>query len=126
MSLEKISSAQVNELMVKAAHTMRGQQTEIASLKAKIASYERKEQAEKIASIAVDRGIMAEDEAPEYAEHLASGGEDLKMVEEFMGRSTRGLPLGKTLEKTASAENGENAGGEDVLTNFLLTSEFTR
>lgn len=123
--LEKISAAQINEMMVKAAHTLRNQQTKIAELQNKIQQFERKEQAEKIASIAVERGIMAEDEAPEYAEHLASGGEDLKLVEDFVGRSTRGLPLGKMLEKTASAESGDVAG-DDVLTNFLLSSEFTR
>ena len=95
-------------------------------LKTKIASYERKEQAEKIASIAVQRGIMAEDEAPEYAEHLASGGEDLKLVEEVVGRTSRALPLGKMLEKSASADNGNIPVGEDVLTNFLLSSDFVK
>lgn len=124
--LEKISAAQVNDLMVKSAHTLRAQQTEIAELKTKIAAYERKEQAEKIASIAVQRGIMAEDEAPEYAEHLASGGEDLKLVEEFVGRTSRALPLGKMLEKSASAESGNIPVGEDVLTNFLLSSDFVK
>lgn len=124
--LEKLSHVQVNEYMIKAAHALRGQQTKIASLEAKIAEFERKEQAEKIASIAVSRGVLAEDEANEYAERLASGGEDLKMVEDFVGRATNGLPLGRTLEKTASAENGEVPVGDDVLTNFLLNSDFAR
>jgi cell division septum initiation protein DivIVA len=118
--LEKIAAAQVDEYMAKAASALRTLSTENAQLKTKIAEFERKEQAEKIASIAVDRGVLAEDEATEYAERLISGGEDLKMVEDFVRRSSGGLTLGKTLEKTASAENDVPEGQMDVLTRFLL------
>ncbi len=123
--LEKIGSAQVNEYMVKAAHILRSQSAEISTLKAKVASFERQKYAEKIASVAVERGVLAEDESDEYVERLASGGEDLKMVEEFVGRASHGLPLGRALEKTASTES-ETPVGEDVLTNFLLNSDLAR
>jgi len=121
--MEKISSADVNAYMVKAAATLRGQAQQIVALKTKVASLERKEHAEKIASLAVERGALAVEEAQEYAENLATGAEDLKMVEDFVGRTSRSLSLGKTLEKTASAEGGGEPG-QDVLTTFLLSSEY--
>jgi hypothetical protein len=123
--MEKVSSAQINEYMVKAASAIRSQAAEIRQLKEKIASHDRRDHAVKIASLAVERGALSEDSVDEYAEHLAKGGEDLKMVEEFVSRSSRGLPLGKTLEKTASADDGQVSGG-DVLTEFLLNSDLAR
>lgn len=121
--MEKISSAQLDGYLVKAAQLLRAQQEEINSLKATVASFERREQAEKIASLAVERGALAEDEADEYAEHLATSDQDLKMVEDFVGRASHGLSLGKPLEKTASAEGSEGDGQVDVLTAFLMNSD---
>ena len=123
--LEKISSAQVNEYLAKAAHTIRTQKAEIERLEGVVATHDRRAHAEKVASLAVERGVLSEDSADEYAEHLATGGEDLKLVEEFVSRSARGLPLGKTQEKLASADDSRGAG-EDVLTEFLLNSDLAR
>jgi hypothetical protein len=43
------------------------------------------------------------------------------MVENFMSRTVAGVPLVSSLQKTASVSG---ASGEDVLTNFLLSSDF--
>ncbi len=122
--LEKISAAQVDHIMIKAASTIRDQSARIRELENELARRDRIEYAEKIASSAVDRGIMAVDEAEDYANDLANSAEDLKMVEDFVSRAAAGVPLGKTLEKTASdSSHGEAA--TDVLTSFLLSSEYS-
>ena len=61
------------------------------------------------------------EEAEEYAQSLAQGDKDLDMVEEFVNRTAAGVPLSSSLQKTASASDSSES---DVLTNFLLTSDF--
>jgi hypothetical protein len=121
--LEKISAAQVDHVLLKTAAALRSQEVEITQLKSQLADYERQQHATKIASAAVDRGIVAEDEAAGYASDLANGNDDLNMVENLVSRSAAGVSLGTTLEKAASVH--EDAGGDDVLTTFLLSSEFS-
>ena len=120
--LEKISEAQVNHIMIKAASALRAQQARIGELEQEIARRDRVNHAEKIASAAVTRGIMDEDEADSYANDLANSSENLNMVEDFVSRAAAGVPLGMTLEKTA-ADHGGEGGGSDVLTTFLLSSD---
>lgn len=120
--MEKISAAQVNTILVKSAGELRRLSSENAELRAQLAQRERRDQAEKIAHMAVDRGVMDPTDATEYAEKLAASSDNLKVVEEFVGRAAAGVPLGKTLEKTAS-DNYEGGGGTDVLTAFLLNSD---
>ena len=124
--LEKISEAQVNTILIKAASALRTQRARIQELEQKISSFERQDYAEKIASAAVERGIMAEDEAESYAQDLAKSDKDLKMVEEFVGHAAAGVPLGKELEKVASEDvEGNPASGEAErrFNDFLLTSD---
>ena len=103
--MEKISEAKINTILIKAASVLRTQGTRIKELENKVAGYERLDFAEKIASAAVERGIMAADEAEAYAQDLANSDKDLKMVEEFVGRAAAGVPLGKMLEKVASEDH---------------------
>ena len=117
----KIGSAEINATLIKAAGIMRDQQKEITRLQNELAIRDRASHAEKIASAAVERGIMDPDDAAEYAQTLATGEKDLEMVEEFVSRTTPGVPLVEGLAKTASADTG--AGEVDVLTAFLLTNE---
>ena len=120
--LEKISSTQIDHIMIKAASALRAQGGRIKELEEELARRDRRDHAEKIASSAIERGLMEEDDAAEYAEKLASSSENLTMVEEFVGRAAAGVPLGHSLEKVASeSEGGE--GETDVLTAFLLTSD---
>jgi len=122
--LEKISAAQVDHIMLKAASALRAQDALILELKQKVASYERRDHAVKIAGAAVYRGIMEEDEADTYADDLANSTEDLNMVEDFVSRAAAGVPLGKTLEKSAADHSGGGDGESDVLTSFLLSSDY--
>ena len=118
--LTKIGSAEVNATLIKAAEAIRDLNADNERLRAEIDEYVRKGHAEKIASSAVERGIMDVEEADEYARGLASGSTDLDMVEEFVSRTVAGVPLGSAV-KTASADVSEV--DSDVLTSFLLTNE---
>tara|TARA_Y100000310_G_C20503728_1_gene725326 strand:- start:383 stop:754 length:372 start_codon:yes stop_codon:yes gene_type:complete len=121
--IQKIAAADLNHLLVKSAHVIRTQGAEIQELKQHLADKNRLDHAEKIASIAVDRGIMSEDNATEYASKLAESDRDLSMVEDFVSRNSgAGLPLGNEMSKTASDDpmaDGETAEGR--FSNFILT-----
>ena len=121
MSLTKISSEEVNATLIKAAGILREQQEKILSLERDIASLNRHNHAEKIASQAVERGIMDPTDARDYALSLAEGSKDLSMVEDFVSQTTAGIPLGSGLAKIAS-EHSSNSE-IDPLTSFLLSSD---
>ena len=121
MALEKISSEQIDHLMVKAAHVIRTQQSEIVELRKDKADRDRRDHAEKIASSAVDRGIMDSEEGDDYALTLAESDQDLSMVESFVERTAAGVPLGGSLQKVASVEGGEE-GDSDILSTYLLSN----
>jgi hypothetical protein len=122
MSLLKIGSAEVNATLIKAASALRDLSTENERLRAVIADNDRRDYAEKIASSAVNRGIMDPEEAKDYANSLTESDKDLSIVEEFVNRAAAGVPLGNSLQKVASVE-GSQDGEADILTSFLLTNE---
>ena len=117
----KIGAAEVNQTLMKAASVIRSLKAENDELKVRLAAGERDDHAEKIASIAVERGILAPDEAEEYAKGLSEGDKDLSMVEDLVKRTAAGAPLAESLQKVAS-EDGQGEGEPDVLTSFLLNS----
>ena len=119
MSILKLGSAEINATMLKAAGALRSQQIEIERLRTELASIGRNRYAEKIASTAVERGIMDPDEAKDYAQQLADGDKDLEIVEDFVKRASGGIPLVEGLQKEASAGSSET----DVLTSFLLSND---
>ena len=117
--LEKIGEAEINGLLIQASSSIRTLEAENADLRSRLANRERSDYAEKIASVAVERGFMDETDSQEYARTLAESDKDLSAIEDLVKRSAKGIPLGHT--KTASAD-GDTSYGEDVLTNFLKTS----
>jgi hypothetical protein len=123
MSLLKIGSAEVNATLIKAASALRTLQADNDQLRAQLAMSARRDHAEKIASSAVERGIMDPEEAKDYANSLTDGDKDLTVVEEFVTRTAAGVPLGASLQKEASAESGDM--DSDILTSFLLTNEIS-
>ena len=116
----KIGSAEVNATLIKAASLLRNQQAEITRLQRELADRDRVSHAEKIAHQAVERGIMDPTDAEEYAKSLVDGEKDLQMVEEFVSRTTAGVPLVAGLAKTASAAEGKEL---DALTSYLLSTD---
>lgn len=120
--ITKIAAQDVDALLLKCASAMRAQSEHIRELESQLASRDRRSHAEKIASLAAERGIMGEDEAHEYADTLAGGDKDLAMIEDFVSRTAAGVPLADPLQKTASGYAGGGDTAEDRFTNFLLTS----
>jgi len=114
----KVSSADINRSMQKAASIIRKQQTEINRLTEILTSKNRYDYAEKIASTAVEKGLMAIEQAKDYADSLANSEKDLQIVEDFVSRTSTGVPLSTGIQKIAN-DNGES----DVLTSFLLTND---
>ena len=127
MSLTKIAASEVNGLLLKSAHELRRVSAENAALREQLAGRQREDHAEKIASIAVGRGIMSEDQAAGYARTLASSERDLNMVEDFVARGNGvGLALGEDVEKTASDNTLDVSGGSEAdrrFVGFLMSSD---
>jgi len=123
--LEKISAEDIDRVFLKCASTIRSQGAEIARLQAQVAGHERKARAEKIASTAVERGIMDPTQADEYAESLTTGDEDLDQVESFMNKASAvsGLPLGESLLKSASVVEDGVESAEERFETALLSSD---
>tara|TARA_R100000149_G_C5801154_1_gene88370 strand:- start:299 stop:655 length:357 start_codon:yes stop_codon:yes gene_type:complete len=114
----KLSFESIDRTMIKAASIIRAQNAEINRLKEIIDSRSRFDHAEKIASVAVERGLMGLDEAKDYASDLAQSEKDLGIVEDFVTRTAAGTPLSSGIKKVAN-DNGEI----DILTSFLLTND---
>jgi hypothetical protein len=124
--LEKLSHQDINDLLIKTASIMRSQNEEIKRLRGELAAKSRREHAEKIAHIAVEKGVIDESDASSYAEKLDRGGKDLETVEEFVAQTVAGLPLGESLQKLAEEQVDGHVDGtspEDKFCNFLLTSD---
>lgn len=126
--MTKIAAAELDGLLIKTAAQLRSQQAYIAELEAKLAVRDRQEYAEKIAHVAVSRGIMSEDSAAKYADSLAASDRDLSMVEEMVSHGNgAGVPLGQEIEKVASDHTlhlSDGSRADQDFTNFLLTSDF--
>ncbi len=113
----------IDGVMIKAASALRSLQLENNRLKEELAKRDRADHATKIASSAVERGIMEADEASDYAQTLLESDKDLDIVEDFVSKTVSGIPLGSGLAKTASENLSYGDGSADVLTAYLLSNE---
>ena len=123
--MRKLASQDLDGLLIKSAATIREQNQEIARLRGQLAGHARQAHAEKIASAAVDRGILDADEATSYAEDLANGDRDLGAIEDLVSRSSSGVPLGE-MRKVASDDSYSPSDGnsaEDRFLNSLLATD---
>ena len=112
--MKKIAASTLDHLLVKSAALHRTQQARIQELEGRLADSNRRDHAEKIASIAVERGVMEPTGAADYAAHLAGSDRDLSLVEDFVARSTGpGIGLGQVLDKTASDNSGYADGSAE-------------
>ena len=125
--MRKIAGAELDGILIKTAAALRSLQAENDDLRRQLAARDRQDHAEKIAHVAVQKGMMSEDAASEYADSLASSDKDLSMVEEFVTRGNgTGVPLGREIEKVASDHTLADPNGSQAeadFANFLLTSD---
>ena len=124
LDLEKVAGADIDAYLVKTAGVLRTQAGRIQELETELAKRNRRDEATKIASIATERGVLAEDVAADWAASLAESDKDLDIVEDFISRSAPGMPLGEPKEKVAGVD-GLTGDGEDTLSSFLMASEFS-
>ena len=118
--MNKIAAEDLNQPLLKAASVMRGQQSEISRLRVELGRRDRNDHAQKIASLATERGMMGDSESRDYAQQLVDSGQDLSVVENVISNTAAGFPLGSTLSKPAA---DDTVHGDDVLTTFLLTEQ---
>jgi hypothetical protein len=93
----------LNGLLEKSASTIRDLQSQLAEKDAQLARFTRTEQAQKIASSAVERGMVGPND---YAAQLVDSGDDLDSLQSAVDMVAPTAPLG-ALKKTASEHDGE-------------------
>ena len=125
--MQKVGSAEINQLMLAAASTIREQQAEIDEYRKEKLARDRRDQAEKTAALAAEKGMIAPDSVTEYAAHLANGKDDLHSVHNLVTRSSGGgIPLGESFHKEASEDDETESPGDPSMTPvdlFLLNSD---
>lgn len=90
--MEKMSAAQAGQMMKLAAENLRVLSEENQDLRTKLAAYERKERAEKIAAAMVEKGLEPELSFEDKVAGLLKR-EDLEVVEEAVGMSAPQMKL---------------------------------
>ena len=119
--LRNLTFEQIDDLMVKSASGFRVLIEENKRLRQALADRDRRDQSEKIASAAVEKGWVSQEEADTYASNLYQNGKDLSPVEELVNHSATGIPLSPGIQKVASDLGGDQE--LDPLTLCLLENQ---
>lgn len=118
MSTEKISNAQIAEVLSDAASTLRAQQTYIHELEEKVASSALKERTEKIASDMHRKGIDLDVSVEDLAERLQkTASEKLDTIEQAV--DLVGPDMASKIGSVSNNERGDSSGSND-LERFIL------
>lgn len=121
MSMEKISSAQLGEMMKLSADTLRNVTAQRDELLEKVAHYEKKERAERIASAMQEKGL--EPEVP-FSEKVAGlmKRDNLDVVEEAVSISAPQMKLASVHEDGSvevEGHEGSDRSASDFASNLL-------
>lgn len=107
--MDKLSGAKVNEIMKVSAATLRAMSEENQQLKTKVAFFQKKEQAEKVATLMEEKGL---NENLSYNDKVASlmEREDLTVMETAVGMSAPQMKLASVDDdgETAQVVSGFN------------------
>ena len=95
--MRKISSVEVGEMMKLAAGNLRALSEENQELRTKVAAYEKRDRAEKVASAMEEKGLEPELSFEEKVEGLLRR-EDLEVVEQAVGMSAPQMKLASVHE----------------------------
>lgn len=117
--MEKIAAERMDDLLIKTASEMRRLVGENETLRAEVAVFRRRQEATKIAHVAVERGLVSDDDFEDYVENLEQSGTDLGQAEQLLRTVPAGRPFG-----VASTEHEKMAsdGGMDPLTAYLSSN----
>lgn len=116
--MDKVSHVQVGQMMKVAGSTIRTLSEENQQLKEKVAQFEHKAHAEKVASLMEEKGIQPE---LSYSEKVASllRKENLEVIEEAVGLSAPQMKLASVHEGNAvTVEGSSDIEGATASDNF--------
>lgn len=115
--MNKISHAEVGQMMKMSADSLRALSEENQELKSKVAHYEKKDHAEKIANLMEDKSIESE---LSYSEKVAAlmKRDNLSVVEEAVGLTASQAKLASVYDETRVPVDGssEDEGSSAALT----------
>lgn len=125
--MDKISGAQAQELLKVAAQNVRSLSkdnqelvTQRDGLLSKIAHFEKKERAEKIANLMEEKGVQTELSFSEKVASLLSGERDLAVVEEALHMGAPQIKVASVDEDSNVAVPGaDDTEGQAAAANFL-------
>lgn len=112
--MNKLSAPQVGQMMKLAAENLRALSEENQNLKTKVAHFEKKERAEKIATAMEEKGLEPELDFKDKVSGLMKR-DDLRVVEEAVGMSAPQMKLASVHEDSrvtvegGSHDNSDNA-----------------
>jgi microcystin degradation protein MlrC len=104
--MEKLSSTKVASILSQVPATLRAQAEEISSLKEKVAFYERRDRAEKIATDMTRKNLDTETPFEQKVASLMDPSTDLTVIEKAIEMSAHQV-------KVASLSDHPGAGGDD-------------
>lgn len=107
--MNKTSSAQAGQMMKLAAENLRALSEENQDLKTKVAHFEKKERAEKIAMKMEEKGLEPELSMQDKIAGLLKR-DDLSVVEEAVGMSAPQMKLASAHNDERVAVEGDNSG----------------
>ena len=115
--MNKISSAEVGQMMKVAAENLRALSEENQNLKVKVAAFEKKSRAEKIASAMETKGLEPELSFSDKVDGLLRR-DDLSVVEEAVGMSAPQMKLASVREDSRVATGGDDYSGDSATDAF--------
>lgn len=116
--MNKISQAEVGQMMKLSANSLRALSEENQELKSKVAHYEKKDHAEKIASLMEEKSIETELSFSEKVAGLMKR-DDLSVVEEAVGLTASQAKLASVHDETRVPVDGSSDDeGSSAALNF--------
>ena len=116
--MNKESASKMAQVIRDAQTALRSVTAERDELATKVASYERRAEATKVASVMHDKGINLDMEFPELVEHL-----EKEAAAGRLGEIARAADMiGPSMSFGSTHHDESVGGGTDVFTNFLVGS----
>lgn len=116
MSMQKISSEQASQILGQVGPTLRAQQQQIQSLTAekqelteKVAFYQKRERAEKIATQLEAKGLDPDTTYTQKVESLMGTDKNLDVIEEAVGMSAPQIKLASLSDNPGNASDAKSA-----------------
>jgi hypothetical protein len=117
--MEKLSNVQIGQMMKVASDGLRALSEELVSAKTKLAHFERKERAEKIATQMEEKSLNSDLSFEEKVAHLM-GQENLDVIEQAVGMSNTNMNSFSLTDKVAHV--GDGSSETDVLVDAFAES----